>query len=486
MKNIDNLHEILQTIIKENPKKTLLVNDYFRIPKNNEEFLRKYENLSNKEKTIFGRLILELIFSVFKILLNLFVSFFYIKQSLKFNKRIEKTNELFISHGISSNTQSKNDIYYEEIPNEYIKKNKHVTILYLNHMNQNYLTLSQKLSAKNNSDVSLLMPKFMGTKEYINYMKFNFQSIFERIKLYNKYRNNDKLKSKIVLNSIFSLTKRETYSNYHLLLKCKLILQHSIIENVFLTLEGHAYEELVINETSSIHPKSVVWLRQHSPISLAQTGVINTIESLKQKVNILTTGTAYAAFLNNYSSYLNVIVIGTSKSRSINIVLREGDAVLVAPEGTEKSTLDFLNFLYTLDSRFDKYDFIFRMHPNLSKNYKIRKQIRKNKLKHNFRLSNQSLDKDLMETCSTLYRGSAVAIESLAYNNLPIYLNFDGNTNLNVFSILKSDFPTLKDTSNLSEFFDLMQNKNYNSNGTEIYNKLFEPLSTTLIAKLFI
>jgi hypothetical protein len=353
-------------------------------------------------------------------------------------------------------------------------------------MNQNYLTLSQKLSAKNNSDVSLLMPKFMGTKEYINYMKFNFQSIFERIKLYNKYRNNDKLKSKIVLNSIFSLTKRETYSNYHLLLKCKLILQYSIIENVFLTLEGHAYEELVINETSSIHPKSVVWLRQHSPISLAQTGVINTIESLKQKVNILTTGTAYAAFLNNYSSYLNVIVIGTSKSRSINIVLREGDAVLVAPEGTEKSTLDFLNFLYTLDSRFDKYDFIFRMHPNLSKNYKIRKQIRKNKLKHNFRLSNQSLDKDLMETCSTLYRGSAVAIESLAYNNLPIYLNFDGNTNLNVFSILKSDFPTLKDTSNLSEFFDLMQNKNYNSNGTEIYNKLFEPLSTTLIAKLFV
>jgi len=57
---------------------------------------------------------------------------------------------------------------------------------------------------------------------------------------------------------------------------------------------------------------------------------------------------------------------------------------------------------------------------------------------------------------------------------------------LNVFSILKSDFPTLKDTSNLSEFFDLMQNKNYNSNGTEIYNKLFEPLSTTLIAKLFV
>jgi hypothetical protein len=209
MKNIDNLHEILQTIIKENPEKTLLVNDYFRIPKNNEEFLKKYENLSNKEKTIFGRLFLELIFYVFKNLLNLFVSFFYIKRSLAFNKRIEKTSELFISHGISSNAQSKNDIYYEVIPNEYIKKNKHVTILYLNHMNKNYFALSQKLSAKNNSNVSLLMPKFMGTREYINYMKFNFQSIFERIKLYNKYRSNDKLKSNIDL-----LKNNELFPNF--------------------------------------------------------------------------------------------------------------------------------------------------------------------------------------------------------------------------------------------------------------------------------
>jgi hypothetical protein len=58
--------------------------------------------------------------------------------------------------------------------------------------------------------------------------------------------------------------------------------------------------------------------------------------------------------------------------------------------------------------------------------------------------------------------------------------------NLNVFSILKSDFPTLKDTSNLSEFFDLLQNEKYSSNGKEIYNKLFEPLSTSLMAKLFV
>lgn len=51
MRNNYNLPEILQSIVMENPNENLLINNYFRIPKNNKEFLRKYKNLNNKRKS---------------------------------------------------------------------------------------------------------------------------------------------------------------------------------------------------------------------------------------------------------------------------------------------------------------------------------------------------------------------------------------------------------------------------------------------------
>jgi hypothetical protein len=472
--------------VDENPKEKLLINDYFRIPKANQEFLRKYKNVNSKEKLIFGRLIIQLPLFLFNIIFNLCISMIHIKQNLEFSKRVKITNELFISHGIYSNAQSNDDIYFENIPNQYLKNNKHVTILYLNHTNSNYSKMSQKLNMKKNCSTALLMPKFMGFKNYLGYLKFNFKIISERLKLYRKYRKTNKFMSKIVLNSIFSLMKRETYSTYHLLSICKLIQNISYIENIFITLEGHAYEEEIIKQTSTINPKTTIWLRQHSPISLAQTGVFNTLKSLERKVYILTTGSAYSELLKNSSSNIESFVFGTSKSRNLNTSWSKSNAVLVTPEGTEKSTLDFLNFIYGLDSRFSKYQFIFRVHPNLNKNRKIRIRIRKNESKLNFQLSVDSLDKDLIQTRFTLYRSSAVAIESLAFNNLPIYLNFDGNLNLNVFSILDSTFPTLKNVSDQFDFYNILENGNLDSKSAEIYTNFFEPVNTKILTKIFV
>ena len=112
-----------------------------------------------------------------------------------------------------------------------------------------------------------------------------------------------------------------------------------------------------------------------------------------------------------------------------------------------------------------------------------RKQIRRNLTKENFRLSFESLDRDLMQTCVTLYRGSAVAIESLSFNNLPIYLNFDDNLNLNVFSILETDFPILSDISDQSSFLRFLDNFNSASINSNIYTQLFESLNTILISE---
>jgi hypothetical protein len=486
MKNVNSLSDILQSIVNENPNKHLLINEYFRIPKENQEFLKKYKYIHSKDHQIIGKLLLQIPQFLVITILNVLISFIYRIQNRKFEEKITKTDELFVSHATSNNTVGNTDIYYENIPNLYLERNKHVTILYLNHGKSNYLELSQKLINKNNASTSLLMPKFMGLIEYMRYLKLILKVIFERIQLYSEYKKTDKFKSIIVLNSIFSLLKRETYSNSHLMMKCKMIQENSSIENLFLTLEGHSYEAEILKQASTINSNTVVWLRQHSPISLAQTGVFNMLRSMEEQVRILTTGLAYSEFLRNYSADVKSFLIGTSKSRSVSTSLREGNAILVAPEGTEKSTLDFLKFIYALDSRFDSYKFIFRVHPNLIANRRIYKQIRKNESKHNFRISSDTLDKDLIQTRFTIYRGSAVAIESLAFNNLPIYFNFDGNLNLNVFSILDSDYPILRNVFDQSEFLKILERGKLGEFDSRDYNRLFESLNTDLIKELFV
>lgn len=482
MKKIDNLSEILQSILDENPKEKLLLNDYFRLPKENQEFLERYRAVHWKLPRILGRIIIQVPSFMIYTIINLILSIYYRKQNQNFRQSITKTDELFISHATTSNAESNTDVYYENIPNKFLENNKHVTILYLNHNKSDYSKILEKLISKNNSNTTLLMPKFMGLADYLGFIGFIGIAIVDRIKLSRKYRDYDNLKSRIILHSILSLMKRETYSNYHLLLKYNLIQCYSSIENIFLTLEGHAYEEEIIKQTSIKYPRTIIWLRQHSPISLAQIGVFNILKSIKKPVYVLTTGPAYSTLLNKYSINIISFVIGTSKSRSIYKSPEKGYAVLVAPEGTEKSTLDFLNFIHNLNEDFNKTNFIFRIHPNLIANRKIKKQIRRNLSKHNFRLSFESLDKDLIQTCATLYRGSAVAIESLSFNNLPIYMNFDDNLNLNVFSILETDFPILSDISDHSSFLRLLNNVNSASINSNIYTQLFEALDTISIS----
>jgi hypothetical protein len=280
--------------------------------------------------------------------------------------------------------------------------------------------------------------------------------------------------------------KRETYSNYHLINKFNLIQTHSRIDNIFLTLEGHGYEEQIFTESLKNDPRTRIWFRQHSPISLAQVGVFNMLGVLEKPIFILTTGSAYSELFNKYSVNVVCFVIGTSKTRYPSKISADNRKILVAPEGTEKSTLDFLQFLDQLDFRFDEYEFVFRVHPDIVSKRRISNQIKKNLKKHNFNLSSNSLDLDLLQTSITLYRSSAVAVESLAFNNLPVYLNFDDNLNLNVFSIFNNVFPYLKNIFDQSSFLDILKIANKTVIDQEIYDKIFQSLDHSAVSEYFL
>jgi hypothetical protein len=68
--------------------------------------------------------------------------------------------------------------------------------------------------------------------------------------------------------------------------------------------------------------------------------------------------------------------------------------------------------------------------------------MRVNKLR-NVDISNQTLLQDLQHSQATLYRSSTVALETLKARNIPIFVDFTGDTDLNVYSVIENDFPIL-------------------------------------------
>jgi hypothetical protein len=122
-------------------------------------------------------------------------------------------------------------------------------------------------------------------------------------------------------------------------------------------------------------------------------------------------------------------IIGSSKS---NVLAKnhpdsfkgKQDSILFLPEGTENSTLVFLHLLHYLAPRFPDSNFIFRLHPALANGTKLT-SVSNLSLPKNAKLSEASLVDDFQVSKFCIYRGSAAAIEALAFNVIPIHFRPD-------------------------------------------------------------
>jgi hypothetical protein len=138
-------------------------------------------------------------------------------------------------------------------------------------------------------------------------------------------------------------------------------------------------------------------------------------------------------------------------------------AILMTPEGTTAQSDKFLQFTWRIAKAYPGVLFIFRFHPNLVLKRTTKKLKRMLEFLDNVEVSTESLARDISRTRATMYTGSAVAIEALNHKNLPIFVNFDNNFELDVFSIGNFDYPSI-DPLNFEEEFILILEKINNLN----------------------
>lgn len=404
--------------------KKLLINPYFRIPKANLSSMKKFHFFLNKLVRL--KLVIVFLLSPFLIFISIFTSFIgsimFNYQNKIFNQNIRQTDCIFLSHAIGQNITLKNqDLFFSQTPGYLNKKGYKSTILYTNHhlfdYRKNYLNLKMKWGDADH----ILLPKFLKPYELGSYLRTVVPLALECLKAGTKNHKKNSPRSILILHSIIFFFSRQTYSNFLIRQRLLSLQAKYNIKLIFLTFEGHAYEQHLIEELKAQNKDIGVVLLQHSPIAPEQFGVTNFLKSNSEKVNILTTGKFYIKKFEKISQLPHYYLFGSPKFRNKIKYTRTPIQFLFVPEGTFQATKDFLVLLKFLCQR-NKTDILcLRLHPNLKNNFYINYRIKNLKKFHNFRLSSDSLENDLSVSKLVFFCSSAVGIEALNTDSLPVF-----------------------------------------------------------------
>jgi hypothetical protein len=453
----DNLEECLNFL----GGTKYLINPFFRVSKATPEQMQQYKFINLR----FPRI--KAIFSVFiSIPTNFLLAILYMSLSVilrhqytLYNSRIAKSDILFLSHAIGDNiTKNKGDQFFTLMP-EYISNlGLKATIIYTNHVKLNYFGISRLLFKKTSKVNSCVLPKLLrpleNTKLIYIACLLSFKCFKSGVTIWHK----DPVKSALLIKGSARFLNRQTYNNYLILTRVKEYYIKSAARTIVMTFEGHSYEHYVaVGIKSSQEPKVVFY--QHSPIVPDHFGIKYFLQSYRGNLHILTTGLIYKNYFKGISTRPNYIVLGSDKSISIStsINYHTKNKILFAPEGTVQATHNFLKLISDLCKANSKYEFILRLHPNLTRSLKIIVFINKLNRFSNFSISSETLSTDLAKSNYIFYRSSAVGVQALASAAIPVFYSDAGQNGLNVLSFTTQKFPA---ACNSREVLELLANSN--------------------------
>ncbi len=433
----------LEEIIDYLNNKNHLINPYFRISKGTKEQLKPYSILQNKCPRV--RIILYLLIKLPTNCLLLLQTFFFsilLKNQYKHFTDINSENKtIFLSHGIGQNLIIRNsDQFFARMPQYLYQAKRKVSILYTNHYNLTYRKNLRLLNLKNDSIQRYLIPKFLKPNEHLRYFLTITPLSFDCFKAGIREFFNDPTKSVVLLMAFVNYFSRSTYSTYLVSLRVENFCKNNETELLFMTLEGHNYEQYVLNQLKLRNLNVKVNFYQHSPITKEHFGLFQFVKSNFYEVNIFNTGVRYRNLLRSVSDVPKYIVIGSIKSKRFTVkeYRNKTKQILFAPEGTSIDTVEFLKLIeYLCRSTIDMV-FCLRLHPNLSANFRIRSYIKKLQAQNNFCLSINTLYEDLNTSDAVFYRSSAVGIEALRFKTYPIFYGDASQKGLDVLEGLSS------------------------------------------------
>lgn len=417
-----------------------LINPYFRISKATSEQIKRYFFIIHnipRPFVLFWHFIL-IPKNILQFYFHLVLSVILFRHNSRFKKNIKDSTVLFLSHGSKRNLyNSKTDTFFELLPNNIRSKEQmKIVILYTS---QKWFTNrhdSSLLRKKNPEFTHILLPKFLSPSQNLKYITTINSLALRSLYLGLKFYFDKPVQSRILISSLSSFFSRSTYTNYLLL---DLITRSTNVKNLralFLTFEGHSYEQLLIDNVLRINKKIEIFLRQHSPIVPFHYGINFFLSQCNSEINVLTTGVVYEQYFRSISTLPKYISIGSTKILNHGFhetaIELQSKKIVYAPEGSYHTSYEFMDLIKKIINNSEGTIHILRLHPDLKLNLIFRCKLFVLKLHTNFMVSSSSLQSDLTGASFLFYRSSAVGLESLNYELVPVFYADSKSDGLNV------------------------------------------------------
>jgi hypothetical protein len=151
--------------------------------------------------------------------------------------------------------------------------------------------------------------------------------------------------------------------------------------------------------------------------------------------------------------------------------------ILYAPEGTNFAAKDFIDLIKYIMKASPEYSHFLRLHPDTKLSLRLKYKLNRLRKYDNFLISSNDLDSDLANTSYLVYRSSAVGIESLQYELLPIFYADTKFIGLNVLHSNDSAYLKAKDASELLSILKSRQNKLTKDQRSDLFNSYFSKIN---------
>jgi hypothetical protein len=362
--------------------------------------------------------------SIIKINFKFFKSFF--KKSYLYDdyKKTIHSRIFFISHYIGSVSADVDlDFYYGNLLKNIYKKIP-LTIILINHTNENLKEVKERFKLSNINRVyidndfniitdTIVLIKIL--KEYILFRVYKFLN-YNKFKRYNKIDTNYNFSLFFDARYTYKLTSKITY----ILDKCK------NLKNLVTTFEGHAFEKIIFNYCKKKKIKSFGYF--FSVIREYKNVIYFKFDNCYQPDLVLTSGLHSRNDLQKNSPFKkNIEILGSnkcvSKIKTFNVLkYRPKIRVLVCPEGLYSETLSMLKLINSKLFEKKNIHFIFRTHPliNIFQDFSI------NVINKNIFFSKEkNIQKDFQNCDIILYSGSSACIEATMNGLVPVNFKTD-------------------------------------------------------------
>jgi hypothetical protein len=501
--DVSLIEEDLQFLSTQMEFASIKANFFLRPVRATSEIMAKYETFNGKMTCRRILIICALLFfSTFNQLLRFVYRILkYSAEYYEWEKTQSKNFEVvFLSHYNGEQIDNSSDIFFGPLPQIANNLGRKCVVLLINHSKNRRVSY---LSQNEDSPKYILLPKSCSFPNAIKILTSQISSGIRMVKIGISNREFTARQRMLLIGAATYQLHAGTLSNLILWENLSDLLGENDIRNLFLTLEGHSYEALICENLRVEKREIQVSMYQQGPITLKQFGLSLLLQDTLTNIRVLTSGEVTKDFLLRKNPTLanSIFNIGSEKFQALEKKAKTSDAlfhakmsaktILFAPEGVMGSTLKFLEIALQAADTLTELNFVFRIHPHLSRS-EVRARLRtRNSIPTNFNFSSKNLEDDLTLSIACIYRSSAVAIQGLGFGVQPIFSDEGSGHGLDPIDSTLIPHKSFRESeelisilSQLLESWETDFTTQYNS-WFEFQNSYYSRLDSKVLATLF-